>query len=326
MKQTYPGVLWLLLLLIPIIFIGLIGYIKGKKSIQSLAMNSSGRFYRAYGLRYFLYYLTLGGFFIFSIFSLVDYRWGKVVIKEDREGLDIVFALDCSNSMQATDIYPTRFASSKDALFLILKAFEGERFGLTLFKGESETFVPVTEDVILIESLINYLEIDMLRSRGSNIENGLIEAIRAFPEESNRHKIIILISDGGALEGNASRIVREMYDMGISLFILGVGGEGYIPLVIEGKAVKNNHGHPVSVRQEVEYLSRLAEEAEGFYQNMEEPNGVGKLIDNIKSYFLRSSDRGFQLRSPLRYRVFLWPALIFLLSNMVIRRISWRDL
>ena len=197
MRIDYPQIISLMLILIPILLIMIRSFINGRRDLRRITgLGKDSVLLNTYLVKWFFSELFFLLFVIFAVLSLMGLSWGKKPIEEDREGLELVCVLDISRSMLANDIEPSRLKRSAALTDGLVNELEGGKFSVVLFKGKAVKVVPMTEDTAVIHSLTDTLTSGLITSPGTNIEEGLEEAIAAFPEATQSHKVILLFSDG----------------------------------------------------------------------------------------------------------------------------------
>ncbi len=326
MSVLYPEMLWLLFLLFPIILLSVRNYVKGRKDVQKLtSTEESGHLLNIFLVKWFFSELFFLLFLIFSILALAGFSWGESTVEEDREGLEMVLLVDVSRSMLAADIKPNRLNRTASFISSLIQEFQGSRFSVVVFKGKAVPIIPMTEDVVSIQSFLESLAPGLISSAGTNIEEGIEKALAAFPEGSIRHKAIILFSDGEELSGNPSRLLHSASQSGIPIFTVGTGSrEGVKIILSDGTAVRDNNGNAVVSFLNEELLTEIAESSGGTYVGMEVPNAYNRLVSVIGDFFNQRDRRGFRLRSIERYNVFLFLAVLFLAVHTAIRFVKWK--
>ena len=191
------------------------------------------------------------------------YRWQEI----ERKGIDIIIALDCSKSMLAKDIPPSRLDRAKREVYDLLNLLQGDRIGLVAFAGTAFLQCPLTLDYGAFHLFLETLTPDYLPVGGSDISGAVAAAIAGFDAKGSREKAVILITDGentGA--GDPMKAAEDARDAGVKLFCIGVGtGDGVPVPAPEGGFVKDRSGKIVVSRLSEETLQRMAVATGGTY-------------------------------------------------------------
>lgn len=168
---------------------------------------------------------------VFLLLTLAQPHWGESWVDLERGSRDILVLLDISESMNATDILPTRLERAKSKIEAMLEMVPGDRVGLVAFAGEAALLSPLTHDHDYFKSILQTTDTDSLNVMGTDIAEALRIAGEVFEEDaritgdsSRAHRAIWLISDGEQISGDAvSQAVLAGKDAGI--FVLGIGSE-----------------------------------------------------------------------------------------------------
>lgn len=320
MTWSYPMMLWGLSLL-PVIF-G-VAWLAGRSARRHL--NSIGGTDVEWQVRIFLRNLSMLGFTVLVVLAAAEPRSGRRPVPGERSGLDVAVAIDVSRSMLSTDLEPDRLSRSTSALRQISSGLDQARFSLVPFKGDAVLSVPMTEDRVIFDMWIDRLGPGLSTVPGTDLEAALRSARWSFPEGAGRKRVIVLISDGESLTGAARKIVRDLVDEGIPVFVLAAGTAqgGTIPLP-DGSMVVDESGHPVISRADMNGLQSLAEDTGGSFFSMERPGAVAELISDVDGARLFAETRGIRFVGVHRYRLFLIPALVLVFVYLFARIVPWR--
>ena len=191
------------------------------------------------------------------------YRWEKV----EQRGVDIMVALDCSRSMLAEDIKPSRLTRAKFEIIDLLRMLTGDRVGLVAFAGSAFLQCPLTMDYSAFYLFLDTLSPDMLPVGGTNLGQAVMEAISGFNEKDASDKAVILITDGEQTTGpDPLEAARRAAEKKVRLFCIGVGGEQGAPVPEEaGGFKKDGQGKIVLTRLGEETLRQMAALTGGLY-------------------------------------------------------------
>lgn len=228
----YPGFLFLLLILIPLIA----WYVwKWRNSSPSLGISSASSLYKFRAnwkvwLMHFCFGLQLVAISALIV-ALCRPQTHDSLRQSSVEGTDIVLAIDISSSMLATDLQPTRFDAAKDVAQKFVGQRPNDNIGLVAFSGESLSLMPLTSDKASLVNAIASIKTGMLND-GTAIGDGLSSAINRLVQGKAKSKSIILLTDGTNNAGDvapstAARIARQK---GIKIYTIGVGTNGTIAI------------------------------------------------------------------------------------------------
>ncbi len=191
------------------------------------------------------------------------FRWQEI----ERKGVDIVIALDCSRSMLASDIQPTRLDRAKREIYDLLTMLQGDRVGLVAFSGTAFLQCPLTIDYPALYLFLDVLTPDYLPLGGSDLAAAVRVSQQAFDPQSKADRAVILITDGqntGSADPiEASEAAREA---GIKLFCIGVGSNDGVPIPDKnGGFKKDARGRIVLSHLDEPLLTRMATGTGGAY-------------------------------------------------------------
>ncbi len=159
------------------------------------------------------------------VVALARPQWGIVREKVEREGVDVVLALDTSGSMATADVSPNRFFLARAALESLLSRLPGDRIGLLAFEGEAYPLVPLTLDADAVGLFLETAEPGIVPAPGTSLGVGLAKGLEMFVDKERRNKVLVLVSDGEDLEGEVEEAVGKAKDAGVVVHTVGVGTE-----------------------------------------------------------------------------------------------------
>lgn len=222
------------------------------------------------------------------IIALARPTWGieREVIRT--EGVQIVFAIDISRSMDANDVSPSRLDRARFETFDIMTRLAGNDIGIVLFAREAFTYMPLTYDLGAAEVFLNGISTTMVTQQGTNIPDAIERALGSFETRSDSQKIIVLVTDGESHEGDAIAAARLAAEENVIIYTIGYGTEtgSNIPIYnvngdLAGYQTTGNSGILINTVQNVSLLRDIASETGGFYI----PSGIEMtpLVTDIQS-------------------------------------------
>jgi len=238
--------------------------------------------------------------------------------KVKKDSADIFIAFDISRSMLAQDIAPDRLTRSKLFASDLIKSLKTERIGLIVFAGAAYVYMPLTSDYNAAIDFINGLSTEMASYQGTAIGDAIQIAEKAFTEEANRNKGLIIISDGEDHDSGVLKSAQSAAKNGLIITTLGVGTErgGMIPDMEEGgsRYKMDENGNPVRSKLDAAILQDVASSAQGQYYSINDQNdaiaGIKDMVSKLDRGEYQSVDtsNNFSL-----YPFFLFSAFIFLI-------------
>jgi Ca-activated chloride channel family protein len=326
MHLTHPEFLWLLTAVPLLLLIEVGAFRRGRRD---LSLFVGGRRNPALQNVYLVkWFFSMGAFVLFyalTVVALVGVHWGERPVEEDRTGLDIAFLVDVSRSMYAADLDEPRLRRARRIVRGVVEEMAGSRFSIVVFRGQAVTAMPMTEDSIAVQSFLDAVGPGLLSSPGSDIEEGVDTALDSFPDALARNRIVVLLSDGEALSGQAAPAAGRAADNGIPLVPVMTGTrEGSTIELPSGQNVTDEQGQVVVSRADPTLLQELAERSGGRFFDGSDPSLLSDLVSYISTYVERQERQGFRLVDVPRYRTFLMLGLLFLAISITIRVIPWR--
>ncbi len=319
-----PDSFYLFLILIPVVYISLKRYVRGKRDLNAIGGKWRSRLLMdVFFVKWFFSSLLFVLFSVSVILALVEFSGSGRKMVEPSSGVDIVFSVDISRSMTASDISPSRLQRSGDLISALVENLTGERFGLTVFKGEGMKIIPITEDSLAVSSVLPYLSPDMFTSSGSSLEAGITTGINSFTQGEERKRILIIFTDGESLSGTLFSLSENIVENDITVIFIGTGTVDGIELLTAGGApVLDKQGEIVISRLNRLLLQGLAAQDSIYYLDISDSavlSDVLEVIDRqMESLVVRD------LRES-KYRIFLSAAVLFIILYIVVRIFPWKN-
>jgi Ca-activated chloride channel family protein len=189
--------------------------------------------------------------------ALAGPRFGSQLVKVERQGIDVVIALDTSLSMLAEDVRPNRLERAKQEIDDVISGLDGDRVGIVAFAGEAIALCPLTVDYAAALMLVRSVDVYTISEPGSAIAEAIEAATALFDGSQVGDRAIILVTDGENQEGDPVQAARAAAEEGIRVYAIGLGnpkGE----LIPEHGADGSITGYKKDARGET-VLSRLDE-------------------------------------------------------------------
>ncbi len=150
-------------------------------------------------------------------------RFGTQLEKVQREGVDVVVALDTSLSMLAEDMLPNRLERAKRSIVDLIAGLQGDRIGLVVFAGDAYTLCPLTVDYDAALMFTQTVDVDMVSTPGTRIDKALETALEMFDTTRRQDRAVILVTDGENHEGEPMDQARLAAEAGVRVFTIGIG-------------------------------------------------------------------------------------------------------
>ncbi|MGD9209740.1 MAG: VWA domain-containing protein [Desulfobacteraceae bacterium] len=239
------------------------------------------------------------------------------------EGINIVLALDLSESMAAMDFKAhgkivDRLTAIKSVVEDFVDKRSQDRIGVVAFGSQAYTQLPLTRDYNAIVTILDRLKIG---SAGPNtaIGDAIGIAIKRMQDIKSKSNVIILLTDGQSNSGqltpeDAIRIAKEKR---IKIYTIGVGSRGRAPFLVDDPFVGKRFVHR-RVDMDEESLKKIAEQTGGLYFKAENTKGLNRIYDTINQMeTTKVKVKTFAQYNDL-YRLIVIPALGLLIAVVIL--------
>ena len=195
--------------------------------------------------------------------ALAGPTWGTSTREARQESLDLVVALDVSNSMRVRDVPPSRLDRARLDVLRLVENRRGDRVGLVIFAGEAFLQCPLTSDMSAVRLFLDAVDPDQVVVQGTDFARALTAAESAFDSEAgapDRARAILVVSDGEDHEGGLAEAADRLRERGVTLLALGVGTDdgGTVPDAGMGGVKRDRTGEPVVSRYDDAALRQIA--------------------------------------------------------------------
>ena len=209
---------------------------------------------------------------------------GSKLRETKSRGVEMMLAVDVSNSMLAEDFAPNRLERTKYAINKLLDELkQQERIGLIVFAGEPKVQLPITSDYRMAKAFAKRISPDLVEEQGTAIGKALSLATMSFSSESERSRAVILITDGENHEDDAVAAARRAAEQGVRIYTIGIGTPEGAPIEIGGEFVKDDDGTMVVSKLNEEMLEEIARITDGAYiRSTNQSMGLDEIVDSIE--------------------------------------------
>jgi len=235
-------------------------------------------------LKFILMMITWG----LLVFVLVGPQTGSKLENVQRKGIDLIIALDVSNSMLTQDIKPSRIDRAKQAISRLIDKLEGDRIGIIVFAGKAYTQLPITTDYAAAKMFVSTISPGMIPTQGTAIGEAIDLAVKSLGE-SKKNKALVIISDGEDHEGSVLEQAELAASKGITIYTIGMGlpEGGPIPEFNGDMLVgfkKDREGNAIVSKLDETLLQRIATIGKGMYiRATNSETGLNKIFDDINA-------------------------------------------
>lgn len=222
--------------------------------------------------------------FFFFVIGLARPQIGAKLSERQTKGAEIMICLDVSNSMLAQDYTPCRLERAKLAISSLVDKLHDDRIGLIIFAGSSFVQLPVTTDYVSAKMFLSSIDAGSVPVQGTAIGDAIHTAMKSFSAQSEKSRVIILISDGENHEDDAVAAARDAAQAGIRIYTVGVGSSAGQPVPVDGELLRDKDGNIVVSRLDEKTLRQVADAGGGAYiQAGNEEFGLNPIINDIRA-------------------------------------------
>lgn len=282
-----------------------------KKMMPELSM-------KRFHLKFWLMFVALS----IGIFIVARPQFGTKAETVEKEGIELVIAVDVSNSMLAEDVTPNRLGRAKQILSRLVDVRQNDKVALIVFAGEAYIQMPLTHDTQSAKIFLNSIDPTLVPIQGTAIGEAISLGINSFSSDSETSRAMVIITDGEDHEGNAIGMAAEAAKAGIQINLIGIGSPdgAPIPSVEYGSNfMTDNEGKVVVSRLNEEMSMEIAKSGGGLYVRADNSNSAIRAIvvaldelETITSTTLHYSEYDE------KFPIFAWMLLLLLILEVVI--------
>ena len=222
------------------------------------------------------------GFAFFAI-GLARPQTGAKLSEHRSRGAEIMIVLDVSNSMLAEDYSPNRLERAKLSISRLSSRLKDDRIGLVLFAGTSFVQLPITSDYVSAKMFLSSINTSSVPIQGTAIGDAIRLAARSFSSQSEKSRVIIVISDGENHEDDPVAAARDAASAGARVYTIGVGSPQGQPVPVDGELLRDREGNIVVSRLDEKTLRDVAAAGGGAYVHAgDDEFGLNPIIDDIR--------------------------------------------
>ncbi|MDR0543872.1 MAG: VWA domain-containing protein [Odoribacteraceae bacterium] len=326
-RFAHPEILYLLLLLpLPVVFY-LLAASRKRKSIAAfgdpdlLETLMPLRSPRREAMKFALVLLAAA----FIITGAAGPRFGSKLQQVKREGVELMIALDVSNSMLARDIKPSRLQAAKQAISRVVEKLNNDKIGLIVFAGDAYVQLPITTDYSSAKFFLQGIDTDIVPVQGTAIGAAIEMALKSFTPESKTSKAIIVITDGENHQDDAIAAAKSAREQGVYVHAVGMGLAQGAPIPeprAPGEYMKDAAGNVIISKLDEETLKAIAKAGEGLFVRASDTNvGLNTLLDEVNRMDKSLIEEQVFSDYDEKYQYFLLAGIfLLLLEFMVLER------
>jgi Ca-activated chloride channel family protein len=267
------------------------------------------------GLKFWFFVLA----FAMMTLAVARPQKGAKLREVEREGVEIMIAMDVSNSMLATDLSPNRLERTKYAVGRVIEGLDEERVGVIIFAGDAYVQLPLTSDMLTAKNFVERISTNQVTKQGTALGSAIALASSAFSSTSEGSRVVVLVSDGENHEDDALQAAQMAAAQGITIYTIGVGSPEGAPIPFEGDYIRDKEGNMVVSKLDEQTLQQVAALTGGAYVRATNASvGLEEIIDLVnKTEKAKLSIEIFEEYDEM-YHIPLLASLVLLLLEFVV--------
>ena len=268
-------------------------------------------------VKFWLVFAAIG---LFAVL-LARPQFGSKLETVKRQGVEVMIALDISNSMLAQDVQPSRLEKAKRLVAQLVDKMENDKVGMIVFAGDAFTQLPITSDYISAKMFLESINPSLISKQGTAIGAAINMATRSFTPQEGVGRAVIVITDGENHEGGAVEAAKAAAEKGIQVSVLGVGMPDGAPIPVEGTNDfrRDRDGNVVVTRLNEQMCQEIAQAGDGIYMRVDNSNAAQKVIaQEINKMAKADVETQVYTEFNEQFQAVAWIILLLLLAEMLI--------
>ncbi len=257
--------------------------------------------------------------FFFFVIGLSRPQIGAKLKEHQTKGVEIMIALDVSNSMLAEDYSPNRLERAKLSISMLVDKLRDDRIGLIVFAGNSFVQLPITTDYVSAKMFLNSISTESVPVQGTAIGEAINTAVRSFSAQSEKSRAVVIITDGENHEDDPVAAAKQAAKLGVRIFTIGVGSPEGQPIPVDGELLRDRNGEIVVSRLDEKVLQDVAEAGNGVYVRAGNREfGLAPVVERIRQMDEEEFSSVIFEEFDEQYMYFFAIALVLLVIEMLI--------
>lgn len=232
--------------------------------------------------RVWLKFALLLGALCFIILSLSRPQMGMRLKTDRMDGIEVVVAMDVSNSMMAADVSPTRLDKAKQVVTSLCNRLKNDKIALVVFAGQAFLQMPMSADNVSVSMFLDDINTDMIPTQGTSIAEALQVALGSFSTQKDVKRAVVVITDGEDHEGGVDDVLSALKKKNVQVYVMGVGSGKGAPIRVGNDYLRDQDGQVVITRLNEQMCRRIAQSADGAYIHIDNTNSAqDELVDDL---------------------------------------------
>lgn len=257
-----------------------------------------------------------------GIFIISRPQFGVKVQTVEKEGIELVIAIDVSNSMMAEDVSPNRLARAKQILSRLIDVRMNDKVGLIVFAGEAYVQMPLTSDTQSAKIFLNSIDPSLVPIQGTAIGDAINLGLNSFSSDEEASRAIVVITDGEDHEGNSVSVAADAAKAGVQVNIIGIGSPSGAPIpAVEygSNFMTDNEGNVVVSKLNEQISMEIAQAGKGLYVRADNSNSaVQALVSQLDELETSTTSSLSYSEYDEKFTIFAWILLVILLIEILI--------
>lgn len=256
---------------------------------------------------------------VLTVFVVAGPQFGTKQETVKRKGIELMIAVDVSNSMLAQDVAPNRMDRAKQILSRLIDKLEDDKVGLLVFAGDTYVQMPMTTDVASAKMFLSGINPGMVPIQGTSISSAIKMAMNLFGKEDGISRSIIIITDGENHEGDAAALAKQALEKGISVNVLGLGTAQGSPIPIKGTTGfrKDADGNIVVTKLNEAMCQEIASAGGGLYVRADNIRGAVSYLSKELNKISKSEIESKVFSNyKEQYEAIAWILLLLLIAEL----------
>lgn len=254
-----------------------------------------------------------------AIIMLARPQFGMKTQKVKRNGIEVIIAMDISNSMLAQDVTPSRLDRAKMLVSKMIDEFDQDKIGLIVFAGNAFTQMPITSDYISAKMFLSSINPGMIQEQGTAIGDAISLASKSFTPQKGVGKAIIVITDGENHEPGAAEAAEAARKKGYVVDVLGIGSTKGAPIPMgNGKYLTDRSGQTVVTHLDESMCKEIADAGKGIYAHVDNSDGAQQALHNEINKLAKSESESQYSEYDEQFQGFAMIIILLLVAEIVL--------
>ena len=259
---------------------------------------------------------------VLGVLLVAGPQFGTKVEKVEKRGIELVIAIDVSNSMLARDVSPDRLSRAKQLLSRIIDTRKDDQIALIVFAGEAYVQMPLTSDTQSAKLFLNSIDPSLVPVQGTVIGKAIELGVNSFSSDKEVDKAMILITDAEDHEGNAMEIAKRAGDAGIMVNVIGIGSQDGSPIPesqYSNSFKTDTEGNIVVTKLNEQMAREIAQNGKGLFVQADNTNSaMSALEDELDKLQKKDMESLAYSEYDEKFPIIAWILLVVLIVEVCI--------